>query len=155
MQATNNNSNAQIVNDPWIIGNLPQTIDNCVAAVTVDGMVLRVIKPENQTEQICLLAVKNHGYALQFVQVQTPDIIRTAVISNGFAIKFANPDLLTEELLFDLVEKNHNIIYVTKCNQAIWAKAIARKPELAKHLPTLFNHQEFLCQLIDSCPTSM
>ena len=39
---------------------------------------------KNQTPDICLAAVKQDGYALQYVKEQTPDICLAAVKQNGW-----------------------------------------------------------------------
>jgi hypothetical protein len=37
---------------------------------------------------MCLLAVKNNGWSLQFVEIQTPEICLEAVKNFGFSVKF-------------------------------------------------------------------
>ena len=43
-------------------------------AVQADGMLLRSIRPELQTPEICLAAVKQNDRALQYVKEQIPEI---------------------------------------------------------------------------------
>jgi hypothetical protein len=54
--------------------------------VVNNGMILQRIK--NQTEDICLLAVKECGLALEFVEHKTKKIISTALHQNGLALEF-------------------------------------------------------------------
>jgi len=65
-----------------------QTEEMCLLAVKQNGMALQFVK--NQTEQICLLAVKQNGMALQFVKNQTNEICLSAVQQNGMALQFVN-----------------------------------------------------------------
>jgi hypothetical protein len=51
-----------------------------------NGLDLKYVK--NQTDEICLAAVKQNGLALEFVQKQTPEICSEAVNNNGLALKF-------------------------------------------------------------------
>ena len=43
---------------------------------------------ENQTEEMCLEAVKQNGYALEYVENQTEEICFEAVKQNGRALQF-------------------------------------------------------------------
>lgn len=43
---------------------------------------------ENQTEEMCLVAVKQNGLALEFVRNQTEEICTKAVKQNGLALKY-------------------------------------------------------------------
>ena len=49
-----------------IIGFNPDNINECLEAVKEDGYALQYVK--EQTEDICLAAVKQNGDALQFVK---------------------------------------------------------------------------------------
>lgn len=149
---TNNKQLSDIARDPWIIRGVLQTPENCLAAVQADGMVLKFIKPENQTELICLEAVLNHGYALQFVHNQTQKIIRVAIEKHGFAIKFVNPAMLNDDLIYELVNLNYNIIYMIECTEEVWMDVFTRKPKLANSLPTRFNNPEFVSKLVKANP---
>ena len=54
----------------------------------------------------CLAAVKQDGFALQFVKKQTPEICLAAVKENGFALKFINIKQL-ETFYESNIEKRH------------------------------------------------
>lgn len=71
-----------------------QTPEICLAAVHVNGCMLRFV--ENQTEEICLAAVTNTGYALRYVKEQTPKICLYAVLQNGNALPYVKEP--TEEM---------------------------------------------------------
>ena len=63
-----------------------QTPEICKVAVEQDGLALQYIK--NQTEEISEVAVKQNGMALEFVEKQTPEICVTAVMQNKDALKY-------------------------------------------------------------------
>lgn len=67
-----------------------QTEELCLAAVKRNGLTLQVIK--NQTPEICMAAVKNDGYALQYVKQQTQELCKAAVKRDAEAIKFVAPE---------------------------------------------------------------
>ena len=60
-----------------------------IEKVKQDGLYLKRIK-KNQTEAICLEAVKQNGLALEYVNKQTPEICLAAVRQNGKALEFVN-----------------------------------------------------------------
>ena len=65
-----------------------QTNEICLLAVKQNGMALQFVK--NQTNEICLSAVQQNGMALQFVKNQTNEICLSAVQQNGMALQFVN-----------------------------------------------------------------
>ena len=52
--------------DPYVIETIEQTRQNCIEAVTRSGYALQVIK--NQTEEICLEAIRYNLNALMYVR---------------------------------------------------------------------------------------
>ena len=58
-----------------------KTPEICEIAVKTNGIALEYIEPQNQTLEICRLAVIQNGYALKFVleQYQTPEICDIAL----------------------------------------------------------------------------
>ena len=67
-----------------------------LAMVKEDGYALQYV--EEQTPEMCLIAVKKDGYALKYVKEQTPEICLTAVKQNGWALKFVKDLELREKL---------------------------------------------------------
>jgi len=78
----------------------------CLAAVKENGYVLQFVK--NQTPEIYLEAVKKDGYALQFVKNQTPEICLAAIKKDGYALQFVKKQ--TPELLRNMIDNNIPII---------------------------------------------
>jgi hypothetical protein len=68
------------------------TDELCKLAVRLNGYALQYIK--EQTEEICKLAVQEGGYALKYVKNQTEEICRLAVRQNEYALQFVkNPSI--------------------------------------------------------------
>jgi hypothetical protein len=80
---------AAVLDNPWLIQHIhDQTDDICLTAVKRIGITLQFVN--NQTEEICLAAVNTFPYALQYVRDQTEAICIAAVKRNPFAIKCVN-----------------------------------------------------------------
>ena len=56
-----------------------------------DGLNLQYIN--NQTEEICLAAVKQNGYALEFIKNQTEEICLAAIKRDADALKFVSSEM--------------------------------------------------------------
>tara|TARA_Y100000310_G_C20131993_1_gene556273 strand:- start:37 stop:372 length:336 start_codon:yes stop_codon:yes gene_type:complete len=64
-------------------------------AVKQDGYALQFVNV--QTDEICLEAVKEDGYALRFVNAQTEEICLEAVKQNSYALQFVSEDMFEDE----------------------------------------------------------
>jgi hypothetical protein len=69
-----------------------QTEAICLEAVKQDGYALQYVT--DQTEAICLEAVKQIGLALQYVTDQTEAICLEAVKQDGFALQFVSKHII-------------------------------------------------------------
>ena len=83
-----------------------QTERICLEAVKRKGYMLEYVK--NQTEEICLEAVKQDGYALEYVENQTKEICLEAVKQDGNALEFVTDQ--TEEICLEAVKQNKKAI---------------------------------------------
>jgi hypothetical protein len=81
-----------------------QTEKICLEAVKYYGLSLQHVK--NKTHEICMVAVNNIGHAIAFVENQTEDICLAAVNNCGFAIRFIKKDNRSEEICLAAVKKN-------------------------------------------------
>ena len=80
-------------------------------AVRQDGYALQYVK--DQTPELCLEAVKQDGYALRYVKDQTPELCLEAVRQNGQALQYVKDQ--TPELCLEAVRQNGNVLqYVNK-----------------------------------------
>ena len=68
----------------------------CLKAVKRDGFALKYV--ENQTPEICLEAVKQCGQSLEYVKSQTPEICLAAVKENEWALQHVNKKFYTSDL---------------------------------------------------------
>ena len=55
------------------------TIDECLEAVKEDGLKLEFIEEENQTEEVCLAAIRNDPSSIRYVKHQTPKLCGEAI----------------------------------------------------------------------------
>ncbi|MBQ3423162.1 MAG: DUF4116 domain-containing protein, partial [Romboutsia sp.] len=73
---------------------------------------------KEQTEELCLEAVRRNGLLLEYVREQTPKICLVAVKQNGYALKYVKEQ--TEELCLAAVKKNPEALqYVNDKNSKI------------------------------------
>ena len=70
-------------------------------AVKQDGYALQFVN--EQTPEICLEAVKQYGYALSYVNEQTPEICLEAVKRDGGALSYVNEQ--TPEICLEAVKQ--------------------------------------------------
>ena len=79
-----------------------QTQELCLEAVKQNGCALNYVK--EQTDDICLEAVKQNGYALQFVKIHTDEICLEAVKQDGYALQFVKVHI--DEICLEAVKQN-------------------------------------------------
>ena len=87
-----------------------QTEEQCILAVKQNGMALQFVK--NQSNEICVLAVQQNGMALRFVKNQTNEICILAVQQYGLALTFV--DNQTNEICMLAIKQNNNAFYYVK-----------------------------------------
>ncbi len=46
----------------------------------------------DQTHELCMAAVQQDGWALQYVKEQTPELCMAAVKQNGYALEYVRPE---------------------------------------------------------------
>ena len=106
-----------------------QTDDICILAVKRDGSALKYV--HKQTEDICKLAVQGNGFMLKYVKEQTNDICTIAVRQYCHALEFVK--LQTPELCKLAIQGNGSALQYVKeqteelCNMAIQQNGLALK----------------------------
>ena len=91
--------------------------------VQKDGYFLRFIKPEDQTEELCLLAVYKKPYALKYVAKQNERICLLEVSKIGGALEYVKEQ--TEEICKRAVQNDGFALqYVAKQNEEICLLAL-------------------------------
>jgi hypothetical protein len=81
-----------------------QTEEMCLMAVKQKGLALKYVI--NKTEEICLKAIEQNGNALEFVpeEFKTVELCFTAVERSGWALKYVPEKFQTKKLYFTAVE---------------------------------------------------
>ena len=93
----------QVRENPIALGSIKeQTEAICMAAVKVRGYALGFVK--NQTEKICLAGVKENGRSLSYVKNQTEAICLEAVKQDGYAYRYC--EIITEDIAYEAISKN-------------------------------------------------
>lgn len=82
-----------------------QTEDVCKMAVRQNGLALQYVRIE-QTELMCMIAVQQNNYALKFVKNKTPAVCLVAVRENGNALRMCDGKAQTDEVCKAAVMKD-------------------------------------------------
>lgn len=90
------------------------TYDDRMEYVKKDGINLQYIVPSERKARLCLVAVRNNPYALQFVpdKIQNHEIVIAAVRRNGMCLQFAK--YTDEDIYITAVKQNGNAIQFIK-----------------------------------------
>jgi hypothetical protein len=102
---------------PTYIGDCPPEDypeEVCLMAVKLDGMAIEDIR--NPTEEICLEAVKQKGYALKYIKLakQTEEMCLIAVKDDPKNICFVRRDMQTEKICLNAVRKEGLVLKYIK-----------------------------------------
>ena len=95
----------------------------CLAAVKRHGWALQFVK--EQTPEICFAAVTQDGYALQFVKEQTPELCFAAVAQNELALRFVK-EQTPEICLFAVTQYGCALQYVKEQTPEICLTAVTQ-----------------------------
>ncbi len=83
----------------------------------------RILKICEQTDELCMQAVKQNGYALEFVKNQTDELCMQAVKQNGCSLKYVKNQ--TDELCIEAVKQNgYSLIFVKNQTNEICMEAV-------------------------------
>jgi hypothetical protein len=127
------------------IRNLPdksKSYELCLLAVQQDPYALDYV---NQTEELCKLAVRQDGKALQYVKNQTEEICKLAVQQDGLALYYV--ELKTEELCQLAVKQNANALkYVKNQTEEICKLAVQQDGYALQYVKEEFQTEE-ICQI--------
>jgi len=85
-----------------------KTVELCLEAVKQNGWELEFVPEDIKTAELCLEAVKQNGWALKFVpeNLKTTELCFEAVKRNGWALEFVPENLKTTRLCFEAVKRN-------------------------------------------------
>jgi len=82
--------------------------------ISQNGLELEFVEEQNQTEELCILAVKQDGRALEYVEHQTEEICILAVQQDGYALEFVNEEFLTEKICMIAIQQNGMALWHVK-----------------------------------------
>jgi hypothetical protein len=111
-------------------------------AVKENGWALQFV--QNQTPEICLEAVKQNGYALEHVKNQTPELCLEAVKQNGNSLYYVKNQ--TPELCLTAVKQAGYALYYVQnqtpelCLEAVKQDGYALKFVNKDKIPYLFHN---------------
>ena len=80
--------------------------------VRKDGLALKSIPLEYQTEELCMEAVKQNEVALAFIENQTPEMCLESVKKNGFTLKFVKNQI--EEICMAAIKNTLDVLRFVK-----------------------------------------
>ena len=108
------------------------TPELCMLAVKQNGLALQYIPATIQTKELCEEAVKQNGLALVYVSMglQSADIRKIAVQQNGFAIKYVGSANQTAELCKQAITQNVTALeFIFNMTADLWQHAITTDKE--------------------------
>lgn len=87
-----------------------QTYELCEIAVKENGMAIKHVQEEFLTPELCKLAVQETGFALEYIKEQTLELCKIAIEDYVGMFNYVNPELQTSEELFALVNKKIDLL---------------------------------------------
>jgi len=99
-------------------GNIPEifTEEVCLQAVKQNGYAIKYLTDEQRTTEVCLAAVKQNGCAIQYLinTQRTPEVCLAAVEQEGYAIQYLTDKQRTPEVCLAAVNQySDSIEYLT------------------------------------------
>ena len=118
-----------------------KTKELCILAVEGNGYAIRYVN--DPTEEICVIAVQENGNALEFVNDKTENICKQAVKKTGDALEFV--DKQTEEICIMAVQQNgHALKYVKEQTPLICESAVQENGNMLEYVK---NQTPLICKL--------
>ena len=123
----------------------------CKLAVMESGYVLTYIK-EQQTEDICKLAIQRYSDALRFVKEQTDDICKLAVKKDGLLLQYVK-NQTTEICKLAIQQNSHALQYVKEQTLELCILAVQQNSHALQYVKKQFKTESNLlkiCKSVDS-----
>ncbi|WP_227865670.1 hypothetical protein [Clostridioides sp. ZZV14-6045] len=135
---------------PWDLKNVKtQTYEMCIEALRRDGLSLKNIRwnelslSEKQIFNLYIIAVRQNGLALEFIENQIDEICIEALKQNELAIRYVkDKEKYLKEFGIKYLEKQGNareVFAVKRCN--IWLFTIGCQRNITK--------EEFIMKMVD------
>ena len=117
--------------------------EQIINLIKQDGYFINLLKKEEQTEELCKLAVQENGCSLKYVRNQTEEICKLAVQLDCIALKYVINQ--TEELCKLTVQQNGYVLqYVKNQTEEICKLAVQQN---GSSLQYVNNQTEEICKL--------
>ena len=114
-----------------------QTEKMCIGAVKQNGLALKYV--DNQTDEICMLAVKQDCKAIKYVKNQTQEICDAAIQQDYDILRYAQEQFQTENMCILAVQNNgHALKYVKKQTEEICLLAVNQNKYTLTHVDERF-----------------
>ena len=100
--------------------------EKIIDLIKIDGKFINLLIEDEQTDELCKLAVHQTCWALAFVKNQTEEMCKLAVQQNGLTLGYVKIEQ-TEEICKLAVQQNGYVLrYVKKPTRVIWKLAEER-----------------------------
>lgn len=114
-------------------------------AVSVNGLVLKYVKDEYKTDDVCNSAIMQNGNAIEFVPNPTDEQYKVAIEVTPYAIQFMKKPSL--ELCISAIKKDMSVLkYINNPPEELYLEVVKLDGTAIKYMDT-FNFETFLTAL--------
>ena len=117
--------------------------EKIIDLIKKDGYFLRCLRKEEQTEEICKLAVQKNCYVIKYVKEQTEGICKLAIQQDGYALRYVKNQ--TEEICKLAVQQTSDALWCVKNQTEELCKLAVQQNWCA--LRYVKNQTEEICKL--------
>lgn len=130
---------AMVYKNPYSIKNIQPSEELCIIAVRQNGRVLEVIDNQNKTRAVCLEAIINSPWAIEYVPRNAPfytELAKLSVRMEPDTIRMIDPQDQTEAMRMAALRNPHNIEYLSPDEIDKYSSTVIRDcPELVWMFP--------------------
>ena len=122
-------------------------VDFCFMCVKQNGLVLKYVKPEIVTYEMCKTAVQQNGMALRYVKAKfyTNEICEMAIKQEGLSLACVKPEFCTNEMCLSAVRQNGlALIFVKEQNFEIVTLAVKQNPLIFRYIEDIWQTEEIV-----------
>jgi hypothetical protein len=112
-------------------------------ALQNNGKALQFIDKEHQTQELCLMAIKNKIYAFEYIKIDlTDNIIKCALLKNGLLLEFV-PNQTNEFCKIAIIQNSYAIKFVKNQTEDLCKLALKNNIESLKYIKEELHTKEF------------
>lgn len=120
---------------PRLIRSLPNPSELVLClALEQDGMLIEDIPVKHRTPELCLTAVAQNGFALEYIKQQSQKLCETAVAQNGLALKFVKKQTKKIQELA-MTQNGLALEFVENPSDSLMQLAISNNPVAIRYIP--------------------